>query len=545
MRFGVNLFELRKEVRENAKEMFHQFTLDAIRFLEPCVVLGEPLAKYPQFWTSRELEYYMELAEKEGLEINACRILINEDMELVIQDLKKLAQKYQIRQFVVSCPENIDTEVYSNYADEMILLAKALKPVRSEFLICHTQKEIEKKLHGISAYEWLLQKCAGYVYAEVNVGWLVAGGENPKDFLWRNQKYVKALHYKDMKKHEETYEETILGSGIVDMKACFQFARANEMIQYLDMGMCSGSVLEEIRKGRRVLADLTKIRDNTISKLCVLDTETGEIRVLHTYPKIIEAPNWLSDGNTLIYNSEGRIYQYKITEDTEKMIDSGSCDHCNNDHVPSPDNQSLAVSHYAEGSSKIYILPVDGGTPRLVTVNGPSYLHGWSPDGEELAYCAFRPDAEGKRAVDIYTIPVVGGEEKQLTKENGFNDGPEYSPDGKEIWFNSTRSGLMQIWKMNRDGSDQAQMSFEKRNNWFAHVSPDGKKVVNISYSVEGLDIDEHLPNLPVELWLMNRDGSDRKRILSFFGGQGSMNVNSWSPDSKKIALVVYELQKF
>ena len=131
-----------------------------------------------------------------------------------------------------------------------------------------------------------------------------------------------------------------------------------------------------------------------------------------------------------------------------------------------------------------------------------------------------------------------------MTKENGFNDGPEYSPDGKEIWFNSTRSGLMQIWKMNRDGSGQTQMTFEKRNNWFAHVSPDGKKVVNISYSVEGVDIDEHLPNLPVELWLMNRDGSDRKRILSFFGGQGSMNVNSWSPDSKKIAFIVYELQK-
>ena len=164
------------------------------------------------------------------------------------------------------------------------------------------------------------------------------------------------------------------------------------------------------------------------------------------------------------------------------MINSGKCDHCNNDHVPSPDNQHLAVSHYAEGNSKIYILPMDGGIPRLVTANGPSYLHGWSPDGEELSYCAFRPDAEGKRRVDIYTIHATGGEEKQLTKENGFNDGPEYSPDGKEIWFNSTRSGLMQIWKMNRDGSGQTQMTFEKRNNWFAHVSPDGKKVVNISY---------------------------------------------------------------
>ena len=177
-----------------------------------------------------------------------------------------------------------------------------------------------------------------------------------------------------------------------------------------------------------------------------------------------------------------------------------------------------------------------------MTKNAPSVLHGWSPDGEELAYCAFRDHGKGFE-VDIYTIPAEGGEEKRLTENAGFNDGPEYSPDGQHIWFISTRSGLMQCWRMNRDGSDPRQMTFRQRNNWFPHVSPDGKKVVYLSYSREGLDPSEHLPNMHVELGLVNADGSDDRPILSFFGGQGSINVNSWHKDSRRIAFVMYELE--
>ena len=141
----------------------------------------------------------------------------------------------------------------------------------------------------------------------------------------------------------------------------------------------------------------------------------------------------------------------------------------------------------------------------------------------------------------MYSIPAEGGEEKRLTF-GGFNDGPEYAPDGKSIWFNSTRSGKMQIWRMGRDGSDPVRMTPGERNNWFAHVSPDGEKVVYISYGAEDLLPNEHLPNMRVELRIMNADGSGERRLLSFFGGQGSMNVNSWAPDSRHIAFVSYEI---
>jgi Tol biopolymer transport system component len=188
----------------------------------------------------------------------------------------------------------------------------------------------------------------------------------------------------------------------------------------------------------------------------------------------------------------------------------------------------------------VYILPLEGGEPRLVTENKPSFLHGWSPDGKTMAYCAFR---DMERGGDIYTISAEGGEETQLTDALGLNDGPEYDPSGEYIWFNSVRSGLMQAYRMKADGSEQTQMTFdEDLNTWFPHVSPDGKKVVMISYHKGDLEPGEHLPHKNIELRLMNADGSDLHTVLSFFGGQGTINVNSWSPDSTTFAFVSYRL---
>ncbi len=291
------------------------------------------------------------------------------------------------------------------------------------------------------------------------------------------------------------------------------------------------------------------MKRKTVSYLSELEIATGKVRVLHTFDHLIEAPNWLKSNGRIIFNSEGKIYCYDPEGDVAALIPSGLCDNCNNDHVLSPDESMIAVSHGVreEGfSSYIYVLPVAGGAPKRITPMSPSFLHGWSPDGTELAYCAFR-DHGGKTEVDIYSVPVAAryedlceGSEKRLTM-GGFNDGPEYSPDGKYIWFNSTRSGLMQIWRMKRDGSDPVQITANERNNWFAHISPDGRKVVYLSYAKGDLKPEEHLPDLNVELWIMDGDGSNQRRLHSLFGGQGTINVNSWNKDSTKIAFVSYE----
>lgn len=279
---------------------------------------------------------------------------------------------------------------------------------------------------------------------------------------------------------------------------------------------------------------------NSFSILETLDVFTGVRTVLKEFDYVIEAPNWTRDGRFLVYNSRGRMYTYALANGEIKEIDTGFAIDCNNDHVLSSDNAQLAVSHftYEDATSRIYILPFAGGSPRLVTEKGPSYLHGWSPDGKTLAYCA-----ERNGQYDIYTIPVDGGPETQLTNLPGLDDGPEYAPDGKHIWFNSVRTGLMQVWRMKSDGSNQTQMVAEQANCWFPHVSPDGEWVVYIAYQKGDVEPGDHPANKNVEIRLVPASGGESKIVASLFGGQGTLNVNSWSPDNCTIAFVSYRLK--
>lgn len=280
-------------------------------------------------------------------------------------------------------------------------------------------------------------------------------------------------------------------------------------------------------------------RREVISILEIYDLKTGGRTVVKEFDRRVEAPNWMKNGKELVINSGGKLERVDIETGETTPVDTGFCDHCNNDHVLSPDGTKVAVSHHAEDwQSRVYIIPFEGGRPELITPLAPSYLHGWSPDGKTLAYCA-----ERNGNFDVYTIPATGGRETRLTTAEGLDDGPEYSPDGKKIWFNSVRSGLMQIWKMNADGSEQEQVTKTERNNWFAHISPDGEKVVYISYAKGDVEPGAHPANKNVEIHLMDPDGENDRVIISLFGGQGTLNVNSWSPESDRFAFVSYRLK--
>jgi Tol biopolymer transport system component len=277
------------------------------------------------------------------------------------------------------------------------------------------------------------------------------------------------------------------------------------------------------------------------SILEILDVTTGKRTTVKEFNTRIEAPNWTPDGKWLIYNSGGKLYRISPDSPGEpEWINTGFAASCNNDHVVSFDGSFIAISNspVEDRRSRVYTVPVQGGIPRLITPIGPSYLHGISPDGQTLAYCA---DRNGN--FDVYAVPAEGGNEVRLTTAEGLDDGPEYSPDGKYIWFNSVRSGLMQVWRMKADGSEQTQMTFdETRNSWFPHVSPDGKQVIIITYYKGDLKPNEHLANKNVELRLMPAAGGEAETLVKLFGGQGTINVNSWAPDSKRLAFVSYRL---
>jgi Tol biopolymer transport system component/regulation of enolase protein 1 (concanavalin A-like superfamily) len=272
------------------------------------------------------------------------------------------------------------------------------------------------------------------------------------------------------------------------------------------------------------------------STLETISLNTIRRQVVYHSAGHFEAPNWSPDGKYFYFNSGGRIYRLPVTGGTPQMLDTGLAIACNNDHGISPDGTQYAVSDTSQGDkiSRVYVLPIGGGAARLITPLGPSYWHGWSPDGKTLAYCAQR-----NGDFDVYTIPAAGGAETRLTTAPGLDDGPDYSPDGKYIYFNSVRSGLMQIWRMKSDGAGQEQITTDNYNNWFAHPSPDGRWIVFLSYDPA---VTGHPPNQDVSLRLMSLASGKIQVLAKLFGGQGTINVPSWSPDSKTIAFVSYQM---
>ena len=541
MKFGINLYGALKD-RRDALEALGELKALGYAAVEPCVAPaafeGYEHVLWPEAWLRAHLQEIRDM----GFEVASVH-LVGWDAAKQRDRLRALAADCGLRHLVVKSPEPLTEAALHQASMAYMTLADALAEVGAALLLHNERADIEARVGEQTAYERLLALCLGRVGAQVDAGWALAGGEDPERLLWRLGGAVRSLHYKDFDLSGGEARPTAIGAGDLDVTACLQFARAMGIPQLVDLDAFGPDPAADLRSSREALASRTQEREPSASYLNALDVETGEIAVLRRFDRVIEAPNWLKGENRVIYNSAGRLYALDLDTGAETLIDTGECDNCNNDHVVSPDEREIAVSHSDRSepwASRVYVLPIGGGAPRLVTPIAPSYLHGWSPDGAELAYCAFREHG-GRREVDIYAIPASGGEEVRLT-DGGFNDGPEYSPDGRHIWFNSTRSGLMQIWRMNRDGSEPTRMTFTERNNWFGHVSPDGRRVAYLSYGRDDLEPAEHLPNMPVELWIMNADGSQPRRLASFFGGQGSVNVNSWAADSRHLAFVSYEL---
>jgi TolB protein len=311
---------------------------------------------------------------------------------------------------------------------------------------------------------------------------------------------------------------------------------------YVGLYLCSHeeeiierATFRDVRLVVPVKAGFDRGKDPFGSRLEILDAASGHRQVIYSTDSVIEAPNWTRDGQALIFNSAGHLYRLDLENRSPRLIDTGDVIGNNNDHVISFDGSMLAISSHPGGGSHsiVYTVPIQGGQPQQVTPTGPSYLHGWSPDGKNLVYTAQR-----NGDYDIYRIPVEGGAETQLTTAVGLDDGPEYTPDGRYIYFNSVRSGRMQIWRMKADGSAQEQLTHDEYNNWFPHISPDGSQVVFLSYLVGEVEPSDHPAAKRVYLRTIPLDGGEPKVLAYLYGGQGTMNVPSWSPDGAKMAFV-------
>jgi hypothetical protein len=284
------------------------------------------------------------------------------------------------------------------------------------------------------------------------------------------------------------------------------------------------------------------------SALEIININDGNRRLLRYFDDKMEAPNWSRDGKFLVYNHNGLLYNISVEGGEPNLIKTGDLKKLNNDHGISPDGTEIVISDQTQEDnlSRMYILPIEGSdNPRLVAGSdtGNSYWHAWSPKDGTLVYTANRP--EFGNDYNLFAISDKGGEEYALTREIGLDDGADYSPDGEHIYFNSVRAGNMNIWRIDEDGQNPKQITFDNEyRDWFPHPSPDGKWIAFVSFGLD-IDVSDHPPNREVVLRIMPTDGSEAPRILTrLFGGQGTFNVPAWSPDSQEIAFVSYRLDR-
>jgi len=285
------------------------------------------------------------------------------------------------------------------------------------------------------------------------------------------------------------------------------------------------------------------------STIVIFDRAAGTSRTLYKADTIFEAPNWSHDGKYLLVNSGGNLMRLPVegaSPEPEKL-DLGAAYRCNNDHGFTHDGRMLAFSATLAPAraSQVFQATAEGKDVRLMTpVATASYFHGWSPDSKWLAFVGQR-----NGVFELYRVAAAGGPEQRLTSRGGYDDGPDYSPDGKWIYFNSNRSSGWDIWRIPPDGAGEGDAKAERvtsdeLEDWFPHVSPDGRWIVFLSFP-KGTE--NHNGKMAgVQLRLIPAPGkkaaAQKIRVLAtIFGGQGTINVNSWSSDSRKFAFVTYE----
>ncbi|MCT9819171.1 biopolymer transporter Tol [Microbacterium sp. W1N] len=275
--------------------------------------------------------------------------------------------------------------------------------------------------------------------------------------------------------------------------------------------------------------------------VAVFDRDGRRDDVWESREILLEAPNWTLDGTALILNGDGRLWRLDLAGRDLTDITPAGMPSLNNDHVLDPDGRHIFLS---ANDGHLYRAPLDGGPAVRISDDDAllHFLHGVSPDGAELAFIGIRRPVDGSwGAGAVYTLPAGGGTARRLTASAAAEDGSEYSPDGVWLYLNTEQfDGHAQIARVRRDGGDLEQLTVDERVNWFPHLSPDGSAAVYIAFppGTEG-----HPADLPVELRLVEGGDWRHPRTLAhLFGGQGTINVNSWAPDSTRFAAVAYPL---
>ncbi|GEO10918.1 TolB family protein [Segetibacter aerophilus] len=422
------------------------------------------------------------------------------------------------------------------------------KKMKGDFLL-YTRAELVG-FQGVDPHRkvgWMVRKSLDGKSAQINA---VTHGDGLTSLQYRPKDGVNTEEKKSALTHANIIQLERKGKTYTMRVAKFGEPFVTEEVADLDLGdevyvglfvgshnadVVETGVFKDVQVSVPAREGLVPYREYLGSSLEILNVASGDRETIYTSPKSLQAPNWTPDNKSLIYNSEGLMYNFNLATRQPSVIPTGDVKNNNNDHVLSFDGKMLLLSSgvAALGGSIVYTVPVTGGAPKQITPKGPSYGHGWSPDAQSIVFTGQR-----NNEFDIYKVPSKGGAEVQLTTAKGLDDGPEYTPDGKYIYFNSNRTGTMQIWRMNADGSNQEAVTTGEFHDWFPHISPDGKWIAFISFLKDEVRADDHPFYKHVYIRLMPITGGKPKVIAYVYGGQGTMNTPNWSPDSKRLAFI-------
>lgn len=372
--------------------------------------------------------------------------------------------------------------------------------------------------------------------------------QNPADDVWAEKRFYEIIQ---LERRGDTFivRAAQRGEPLEEISSKKLEYMPDEVLTGIVIGSHDEDVVEtgkvwNVRIDQPVAEDYNPNSEGWIGcRLETMNVFDRKRKVIYEKDSRFEAPNWMPDGNELLFNMDGLLYTIPVEGGQIEELDTGFADDLNNDHCISFDGEKLGISHNDGNGSNVFVLPIEGGTPSAVTTEAPSYLHGWAPNNEEVVYVATR---EGNETYDIYRKSIKGGPEVKLTdtQKREHVDGCEYSPDGKYIYYNGSKNGgTMQLWRMKPDGSQKEQLTFDEHNDWFPHISPDGKWIAFISFKPD-IKLNSHPSYKQVMLRLMPVSGGAPRVIAHLYGGQGTINVNSWSPDSKSISFVSNSAKK-